>query len=124
MNTSGIPSSGCNFVVPHASPSPYKEDVYSFRMLLLELITGKPNNHLTDYQCGLDVCVIDEYLMGQGFLEEIYKTHKIAKSCIQARKDEATTMLQVYQAMQAIEISRNEITIDLCIDVVNNERDF
>nr|GEX18108.1 protein kinase-like domain-containing protein [Tanacetum cinerariifolium] len=121
MNTSGIPSSGCNFVVPRASPSPYKEDVYSFRMLLLELIIGKRNNPLTDYRCGLDVCVINEYLMGQGFDEEIYKTHKIAESCIQARRDEATTMLQVYQAMQAIEISRKEIAVDLCIDVEDNE---
>ncbi|PWA76014.1 protein kinase-like domain-containing protein [Artemisia annua] len=117
MNTSGIPSSDCNFVVPHANPSPYKEDVYSFGMLLLELITGMRNNPLTDYRCGLDVCVIDEYLMGQGFDEEIYKTHKIAESCI---RDEATTMLQVYQAMQAIEISRNEITVD----VEDNEGDF
>ncbi|PWA85778.1 protein kinase-like domain-containing protein [Artemisia annua] len=117
MNTSGIPSSDCNFLVPNANPSPYKEDVYSFGMLLLELITGMRNNPLTAYRCGLDVCVIDEYLVGQGFDEEIYKTHKIAESCI---RDEATTMLQVYQAMQAIEISRNEITVD----VEDNEGDF
>nr|GEW91967.1 probably inactive leucine-rich repeat receptor-like protein kinase At5g48380 [Tanacetum cinerariifolium] len=124
MNTSGIPSSGCNFVVPRASLSPYKEDAYSFGMLLLELITGKRNNPLTDYGCGLDVCVIDEYLMGQGFDEEKYKTHKIAESCIQVCRDEATTTLQLYQAIKAIEISRNEIMVDLCIDVEDTEGDF
>ncbi|PWA85777.1 protein kinase-like domain-containing protein [Artemisia annua] len=62
MNTSGIPSSICNFVVPDSDPSPYKEDVYSFGILLLELITDKePStwiNFPIHYVCGGEFTVI------------------------------------------------------------------
>ncbi|KAD6796663.1 hypothetical protein E3N88_07559 [Mikania micrantha] len=34
-------SSGCDFVVPQASVDPYKEDIYSFGILLFEIISGE-----------------------------------------------------------------------------------
>ncbi|GJX47352.1 kinase-like domain-containing protein [Tanacetum coccineum] len=125
MNTSGIPSSVCNFVVPDSGPSPYKEDVYSFGILLLELITDtEPStwiNFPNHYVCSGELNVIDLCLMGQGFTDEINETLRVAEKCVQARTDGATSMLQVYQAMRAIGISRNGISIDSCIDVENNE---
>lgn len=110
MNTSG-------FVVPDSSSSPYTEDVYSFGILLLELITGK------EPSCGGEFNVIDERLMEQGFDEEIYETLKMAETCIRAHGDGTTSMLQVYQAMRAIGISRNEISENLCMDVEDFEED-
>ncbi|GKC49001.1 probably inactive leucine-rich repeat receptor-like protein kinase [Tanacetum coccineum] len=125
MNTSGIPSSVCNFVVPDSGPSPYKEDVYSFGILLLELITDtEPStwiNFPNHYVCSGELNVIDLCLMGQGFTDEINETLRVAEKCVQARTDGATSMLQVYQAMRAIGISRNGISIDSCIDVEDNE---
>ncbi|KAI3757264.1 hypothetical protein L6452_04798 [Arctium lappa] len=108
MNASGTqPSSGCNFVVPDSSH--YKEDVYSFGILLLELVSGTEPlstwiNSTTDY-------VIDECLMGQGFNEEIHEIVRIAENCIRPHRDDATSMLQVYQEMRLIGISRNEISV-------------
>ncbi|GJW75662.1 kinase-like domain-containing protein [Tanacetum coccineum] len=126
MNTSGIPSSVRNFVVPDSSlsPSPYKEDVYSFGILLLELVTGREpstwTNSPTDHVCSRELVMIDESLMGQGFDEEIRETLKVAEKCIRAQTDGEIYMLQVYQEMHAIRISSNKILVDLCMDMEEN----
>ncbi|GJX47353.1 probably inactive leucine-rich repeat receptor-like protein kinase [Tanacetum coccineum] len=121
MNTSGIPSSVRNFVVPDSSP--YKEDVYSFGILLLELVTGREpstwTNSPTDHVCSREF-MIDESLMGQGFDEEIHETLKVAEKCIRVQTDGEIYMLQVYQEMHAIGISSNEISVDLCMDMEEN----
>ncbi|KAI3750759.1 hypothetical protein L2E82_21554 [Cichorium intybus] len=122
MNESGTPLSVCKFVVPDSSL--YKEDVYRFGILLLELVTGKEPttwiNSMADYVCGMDFDLIDECIMGQGFDEEIYEILEIAENCIHPRGDEATSMLQVYQAMRSIGILRNEISVNSFMDVENN----
>ncbi|KAJ0868830.1 putative protein kinase RLK-Pelle-LRR-Xb-1 family [Helianthus annuus] len=69
MNTCGALSSGCTFVVPHSSPSPYKDDVYSFGILLLELVSGRERPSVETESLGDDVCdgeinMIDEFLIG------------------------------------------------------------
>ncbi|KAI3783605.1 hypothetical protein L1987_42689 [Smallanthus sonchifolius] len=122
MNTSGTPSSACNFVVPLSSHDPYKEDVYSFGILLLELVSGRERpyaciNSPSDNVCDLEFNVIDECLMGQGFNEEIYETLRIAENCIQTHKDGAASMLQVYQAIRVVGKSRNENSVNSCMDV-------
>ena len=70
MNTNGAPSSS------------YKEDVYGFGLLLLELVTSREQSTLispqTDNDCGAELNAIDECLLGQGFDKEIYETRKIA----------------------------------------------
>ncbi|KAD6796629.1 hypothetical protein E3N88_07525 [Mikania micrantha] len=119
MSTNSTISSDCNFVVPHSSVDPYKEDVYGFGILLFEIISGKdrPSAETNTASLIYNICseqcnMIDECLMGQGFDDEIYETLRIADSCIRTHKDGATSMLQVYQAIRAIGISRNEISID------------
>ncbi|KAL8233491.1 hypothetical protein R6Q59_019591 [Mikania micrantha] len=71
-------SSGCDFVVPQASVDPYKEDIYSFGILLFEIISGKERTSVesdTDslvYNIFSDQCnMIDECLMEPGFKDEI-----------------------------------------------------
>lgn len=86
MNTSGTPSSACNFVLPHSSLDPYKLDVYRFGILLLELVSGRERSYVCtdsarDNECGWELNVIDECLTGQG-LDEIYETLKTAENCI------------------------------------------
>ncbi|KAI3762123.1 hypothetical protein L1987_52546 [Smallanthus sonchifolius] len=126
MNTSGTLSSGGAFLVPLSSLGTYKEDVYSFGILLLELVSGieRPfaeTDSLRDYVCGEEFDMIDECLMGQEFVEEIYETLRIAENCIRTHKNGATCMLEVYQSIRAIGISRNEISVDSCIDLESNE---
>nr|XP_043615660.1 probably inactive leucine-rich repeat receptor-like protein kinase At5g48380 [Erigeron canadensis] len=110
MNTSGIPSSCCNFVVPEFSLGPYKEDVYSFGIVLLELISGREPS--TWINSSTELYVIDGCLAEQGFDEEIYGTLRIAKNCIRVQNDRELSMLQVHQAMCAISKTRNEISVD------------
>ncbi|KAF5805884.1 putative transferase, protein kinase RLK-Pelle-LRR-Xa family [Helianthus annuus] len=127
MNTSGTPSSACNFVVPHSSPAPYKEDVYSFGLLLLELVSGRERrsegyNSSCDNVCDWEIFnMIDGCLMGQGFNEEIYETLRIAESCIETHKGGGTSMLQVYQAIRVVGKSRNENSTNLFLDVEDRE---
>ncbi|PWA31598.1 protein kinase-like domain-containing protein [Artemisia annua] len=126
MNTNGAPSSVCKFVVPESSS--YKEDVYGFGLLLLELVTSREQSTLvspqTDNDCGGELNAIDECLLGQGFDKEIYETRKIAESCVQAHRDGEISMLQVYQVLRAIGISRNETSSNSCMDIEDNAGDM
>ncbi|KAJ0733035.1 putative protein kinase RLK-Pelle-LRR-Xa family [Helianthus annuus] len=129
MTTSGTLSRGCTFVVQPSVPSPYKDDVYSFGILLLELVSSKERPSIETESLGDDVCseefnMIDECLVGQGFDEEIYETLGIAKKCIQTHKNGATSMLEVYQSIRVIGISRNEISVDLYMDLEGNIEDI
>ncbi|KAJ0868831.1 putative transferase, protein kinase RLK-Pelle-LRR-Xa family [Helianthus annuus] len=129
MTTSGTLSRGCTLVVQHSVPSPYKDDVYSFGILLLELVSGKERPSIETESLGDDVCseefnTIDECLVGQGFDEEIYETLGIAKKCIQTHKNGAASMLEVYQLIRVVGISRNEISVDLYMDLEGNTNDI
>ncbi|KAI3807704.1 hypothetical protein L1987_23638 [Smallanthus sonchifolius] len=122
MNISGTLSSGRTFLVPLSSFGPYKEDVYSFGILLLELVSGRERPYaetdsLRDNVCSEEFNMIDECLMGQGFVEDIYETLRIAENCIQTHKNGAISMLEVYQSILVVGISRNEIFVDSCMDL-------
>ncbi|MFS7983156.1 putative non-specific serine/threonine protein kinase [Helianthus anomalus] len=127
MNTCGTLSSG-TFVVPHSSPSPYKDDVYSFGILLLELVSGRERPYVETESLGYDVCdgeinIIDEFLIGRGFDEKKYVTLRIAENCVQTHQDGERSMLEVYKSIRAIGMSRDEIPEDSCIDLECNEGD-
>ncbi|GKC75734.1 probably inactive leucine-rich repeat receptor-like protein kinase [Tanacetum coccineum] len=112
VNASGTSLSSSTFVVPNCSP--YKENVYSFGILLLELVTFRePStwiNSLADRS--REVIMFDENFMEQGFDDEIRETRKMAEKCVQVQTDGEISMLQVYQAMCATGISNNEILVD------------
>ncbi|XP_071713385.1 probably inactive leucine-rich repeat receptor-like protein kinase At5g48380 [Rutidosis leptorrhynchoides] len=112
MNTSGMPSSCLDSLVPDSSPSPYNEDIYCFGILLLEIAGAKEPSKWINSSREVNV-IIDEGLMGQGFDEEIYEIIGLAERCIRTQKDGVKNMLQVYQAMCAISLSRNKISVNL-----------
>ena len=119
VNANGTFASSSDSVIPNLSH--YKDDVYSFGILLLELVTGRePStwiNSLADRS--REVIMIDESLMGQGFDDEIQETLIIAEKCIQVQTDGEISMLQVYQAMCAM-TSNNEISVDLGMNIEDN----
>ncbi|XP_076947813.1 inactive LRR receptor-like serine/threonine-protein kinase BIR2 [Bidens hawaiensis] len=132
VNTDVIISSGITFVDPHSSHGSYREDVYSFGILLLELVSSREmpfeetnssvrdNAHLFDEEFNM----IDECLVGQGFHEDINETLRLAKSCFRSHKDGATSMLEVYQSIRAIGISRNEISDNSPMDLEGSEENM
>ncbi|XP_076894385.1 probably inactive leucine-rich repeat receptor-like protein kinase At5g48380 [Bidens hawaiensis] len=127
VNTNVIISSGFTFVDPHSSHGSYREDVYSFGILLLELVSGREwpyeetESSVTVTVYGEEFNMIDECLMGQRFQDDIYETLRIAKNCIRPHKDGATSMLEVYQSIRAIGISRNEISDNSSMDLECSE---
>lgn len=99
-----------------------KKDVYSFGIVLLELLTLKEPSQMTG-PCGStsqgDTLVqwvsqlltsasegiyngIDTYLVGEGFDYEIFRMLRIASKCVQPLPDERPTMLQVYKKLRSM----------------------
>ena len=96
-----------------------KKDVYSFGIVLLELLTGKKqsqminfpngldgtlvqrNNHISSTSCGM-YDVIDKSLVAKGYDGEIFQFLKIAFNCVQPCPDQRPTMLEVCETLRAI----------------------
>uniref|UniRef100_A0A2N9GW59 Protein kinase domain-containing protein n=1 Tax=Fagus sylvatica TaxID=28930 RepID=A0A2N9GW59_FAGSY len=96
-----------------------KKDVYSFGIVLLELLTGKKqsqmtnfpngldgtlvqrNNHISSTSCGM-YDVIDKSLVAKGYDGEIFQFLKIACNCVQPCPDQRPTMLEVCETLRAI----------------------
>nr|XP_023895277.1 probably inactive leucine-rich repeat receptor-like protein kinase At5g48380 [Quercus suber]POF21167.1 putative inactive leucine-rich repeat receptor-like protein kinase [Quercus suber] len=93
-----------------------KKDVYSFGIVLLELITGKEPSQMTNFldfqESKLDQYdVIDKSLLGKGYDGEIFQFLRIACSCVQPCTDQRPTMLEVCKKLRAIR-ERNRLTVN------------
>ncbi|XP_050257473.1 probably inactive leucine-rich repeat receptor-like protein kinase At5g48380 [Quercus robur] len=92
-----------------------KKDVYSFGIVVLELITGKEPTQMTnlfDFQeSKFDLYdVIDKSLLGKGYDGEIFQFLRIACTCVQPCTDQRPTMLEVCKKLRAIR-ERNCLTV-------------
>lgn len=81
-----------------------KEDVYSFGLVLLELISGKEPStieisHLSERFSMYSDDAIDKSLIGKGFDGEIFLFLRVACQCVQESSDQRPTMLQVYKKL-------------------------
>ncbi|CAI9093544.1 OLC1v1029058C1 [Oldenlandia corymbosa var. corymbosa] len=96
-----------------------KNDVYSFGIVLLELITGKEPRELVSSILDLSPAtspahfshafVLDETLVGQGFEDEIRKCFEVAKNCLRFNPGQRPSMVQVHETLAAIRVSETEV---------------
>ena len=92
-----------------------KKDVYSFGIVVLELITGKEPSQMTNFldfqESKFDLHdVIDKSLLGKGYDGEIFQFLRIACNCVQPCTDQRQTMLEVCKKLRAIR-ERNCLTV-------------
>lgn len=95
-----------------------KGDIYSFGIVLLELVTGEKPTHVSKAPEGFNGNLaewistlsgnsalrdaIDKSLVGKGVDGELFQFLKVACSCVVATAKERPTMFEVYQLLRAI----------------------
>ncbi|CAI0390534.1 unnamed protein product [Linum tenue] len=95
-----------------------KGDVYSFGIVLLELVTGEKPTHvsrapegfrgnLVDWVAELSAKgqlhdAIDQSLLGKGVEKEVFQVLKVACNCVVEGPKERPSMFEVYQLLRAI----------------------
>jgi len=100
-----------------------KGDIYSFGIVLLELVTGERATHVAKapetFKGNLVEWisqqssnaklhdVIDESLVGNGVDQELFQFLKVACNCVSEMPKERPTMFEVYQLLRAIGINYN-----------------
>ena len=116
MNRNDIDlNKGCSINSEFREVELVKKDVYSFGIMLLELITGKEPSQMTNFlnfqESKFDLYdVIDKSLLGKGYDGEIFQFLRIACSCVQPCTDQRPTMLEVCKKFRAIR-ERNCLTV-------------
>ncbi|XP_039139831.1 G-type lectin S-receptor-like serine/threonine-protein kinase At2g19130 [Dioscorea cayenensis subsp. rotundata] len=92
-----------------------KADVYSFGMMLLEIISGKRNakwsengSHYFPVEAAMKVnenmahCLLDERLEGNANMEEVNTSSRVACWCIQDMENQRPTMGMVVQMLEGL----------------------
>ncbi|KAI8004017.1 putative leucine-rich repeat receptor-like protein kinase [Camellia lanceoleosa] len=122
MNTNNAALGGSTFMNGELLELGFdKKDVYSFGIVLLELLTRKEHrmetiaeasansdSNLVEWIINLLSTsfslqdVVDDSLIGLGFDGEIFEFINIACKCVQSVPEQRPTMLEVYQTMRAI----------------------
>uniref|UniRef100_A0A3Q7JDX0 Protein kinase domain-containing protein n=1 Tax=Solanum lycopersicum TaxID=4081 RepID=A0A3Q7JDX0_SOLLC len=90
----------------------YKQDMYCFGVVLLELVTGKEPHELASSRNLFDhsPCLLDadKDLLGKGINDLILEFLQLACDCVKFLPNERPTMLEVYDKLKTISQGRND----------------
>ncbi|PHU01498.1 hypothetical protein BC332_31285 [Capsicum chinense] len=99
-------------VTEYSGLGSYKQDIYCFGIVLLELVTGKEPHELTSSRNLFDhsPCLLDadRDLLGKGVDDLILQFLELACSCVKFFPNERPTMLEVYDALKNISQGRTD----------------
>ncbi|PHT33082.1 hypothetical protein CQW23_29419 [Capsicum baccatum] len=99
-------------VAEYSGSGSYKQDIYCFGIVLLELVTGKEPHELTTSRNLFDhaPCLLDADIdfLGKGVNDLILRFLELACECVKFFPNERPTMLQVYDKLNKISQGRND----------------
>ncbi|MCD9642425.1 hypothetical protein HAX54_029251 [Datura stramonium] len=110
-------------VAEYSGLGSYKQDIYCFGVVLLELVTGKEPHELTSSRNLFDhsPCLLDadRDLLGKGVDDLILQFLELACDCVKFFPNERPTMLEVYDTLKNISQGRRDWiqTIPLSTDI-------
>ncbi|PHT33080.1 hypothetical protein CQW23_29417 [Capsicum baccatum] len=93
-------------VAEYSGLGSYKQDIYCFGVVLIEMVTGKEPHELTSSRNLFDhsPCLLDADidLLGKGVDDLILQSLELACECVKFFPNERPTMLEVYDALKNI----------------------
>ncbi|KAH0708318.1 hypothetical protein KY284_009745 [Solanum tuberosum] len=99
-------------VAEYSGLGSYKQDIYCFGVVLLELVTGKEPHELTSSRNLFDhsPCLLDadRDLLGKGADDLILQFLELACDCVKFFPNERPTMLEVYDRLKNISQGRTD----------------
>ncbi|XP_049355402.1 probably inactive leucine-rich repeat receptor-like protein kinase At5g48380 [Solanum verrucosum] len=99
-------------VAEYSGLGSYKQDIYCFGVVLLELVTGKEPHELTSSRNLFDhsPCLLDadRDLLGKGADDLILQFLELACDCVKFFPNERPTMLEVYDRLKNISQGRRD----------------
>lgn len=100
-------------VAEYSGLGSYKQDIYCFGVVLLELVTGKEPHELTSSRNLFDhsPCLLDadRDLLGKGVDDLILQFLELACNCVKFFPNERPTMLEVYDTLRSISQGRKDL---------------
>ncbi|XP_071924721.1 putative wall-associated receptor kinase-like 16 [Coffea arabica] len=76
-----------------------KSDVYSFEVVLVELLTGEKDNHLFE--------VLDDNIDTERNAEQLKEVAMLAKRCLNVKGEDRPTMKEVALELEEMSLSTN-----------------